>query len=223
MLTRHECCYVMLIALLYNLVVILLLLFLLFKVITTVLLQAVLILLFSILQNETSFLLRLSIVAVILFLNVLLALVFITGFWNDIIILGLISASLPSRFHFQAHLTSISQWTWLFLFFIHPQYKATFNNLAVLLIRSSLLNLLCWILSIKGAIQIWDLATWCDDCIRFEFFFTFIYYCRLILATLGLPDFLYTKDMKVISYSWFYEQCAALWCFSKTFILRPRE
>ena len=210
--------YVLLIALLNNLLInliVLFLLFLLFSVKSTVIL-AVFILLFFILQNEAPLLVRWCIVAVIFVIIVLLALVFINGFWNDFIVLGLILAGLPSRLRIQAHLSSIPQWSWLFLFLKDTGLEATSDYLAVLLIWGPRNNFFRWLLSIKGATQILGLAARCVVSIRFVLFIAFIHYCRFVLATLGLPNFFYIKGEKVISYSWFCELCASLWCFSNT-------
>ena len=213
--------YVMLIALLNYLLVnliVLLLLFLLFEVKSTLILLADLIFLFLILQNKGPLLVRRCIVTVIFVFVVLLALVFIDGFWHDFVVLRLISAGLPSRPHILAHLSSIPQGPRLLLLLIDAIFEASsFNYLAALLIRDSLLNLFCWFLSIKGVANlIRGLGTRCVVCIRFVFFLAFIYYCRFVLATLWLPNFLYRTSEKVISYSLFYELRAAWLCFLNT-------
>ena len=143
--------YIMLIALLHNLLVNLIFLFLLFLFFTvkTTVILAFLILLFFILQNEAPLLVRWCIVAVVFIIIILLALIFINGFWNYFIVLGLIFAGLPSRLRIQAHFSSIiPHRSWLLLILKDAGFEATSDYLAVLLIGRSLNNLFGGALSI---------------------------------------------------------------------------
>ena len=199
--------------LLINLIVFLLFLLLLFlfKVKSTIILAVLS--LFYVIHIEAPFLVRLCIVAIIFVIIFILALVFVNCFWNDFIVLGVISDRLPSRLHIQAHLSSILQGSRLFLLLKDARFEATPDYLAAFLIEGSLNNLFCWYLYIKGATQIKDLATRYVVSIRFFIYLAFIYYCGFVFAALTLPNFLYRKGEKVIFvYSLFSERCAALWC-----------